>query len=182
MNKSIPKSEQEMNEHIIVAPKVYWSPSSLAHAFPNSSSHARRKINELRREIFVLQDKERFSAPRNLDVEFYVNFVNIDADIHAKIVHMNFLKKYLTLLKNAKSHENKINVEKAKTVPISNWVDFNHAGFAQCFLHQDKTPSMKYYEKENRVYCFSCGFSGDVIDIVRKIKNCSFCEAVNILS
>ena len=42
--------------------------------------------------------------------------------------------------------------------------------------------SMKYYEKENRVHCFSCGKSWDSIDVYQKLNNCSFKDAVNKLT
>ena len=71
-------------------------------------------------------------------------------------------------------------LEKAKGVSIKNFIEFNRAGFAKCLWHNEKTPSMKYYPKQNKVYCFSCNSGGDVIDVVRKIKNISIKEAINI--
>ena len=40
---------------------------------------------------------------------------------------------------------------------------------AHCPWHTDKTPSMSF--KSNRFTCFSCGESGDVIDLVRILTN-----------
>lgn len=51
-----------------------------------------------------------------------------------------------------------------------------------CPLHKDKKPSFKIYEKDNRFVCFSCGACGSPIDFVMLYKNCSFKEAVSILS
>lgn len=52
----------------------------------------------------------------------------------------------------------------------------------KCPFHEDKTPSFKVYEKDNRFYCFGCGASGSPIDFVMRFDNCDFKEAVSILS
>lgn len=38
-----------------------------------------------------------------------------------------------------------------------------------CLYHEDKHPSMKLYD--NNFYCFSCGKSGDVIELISKYTN-----------
>ena len=47
---------------------------------------------------------------------------------------------------------------------------------ALCPFHQDRHPSLHF--KNNRFKCFSCGESGDVIDLVMRYMNISFKEAV----
>jgi hypothetical protein len=32
--------------------------------------------------------------------------------------------------------------------------------------HREKTPSMSYYEKGNRVHCFGCGVMYDIYDVI----------------
>lgn len=50
-----------------------------------------------------------------------------------------------------------------------------------CPLHQDgATPSFTVYE--NGYHCFGCGASGDAIDLVMRIENVGFVEAVEKLS
>lgn len=39
-------------------------------------------------------------------------------------------------------------------------------GKAHCPWHTDKTPSLSFYKNNSRFHCFSCGASGDVIDLV----------------
>lgn len=51
-----------------------------------------------------------------------------------------------------------------------------------CPFHEDKSPSFKIYEKSNRFVCFGCGVRGSPIDFVMKYQNCSFKEAVQIIS
>jgi len=74
-------------------------------------------------------------------------------------------------------------VERAKQVPITKFVEFDNSGFATSVWNQDEdTPSMKYYPEENRVYCFSAGKGGDVIDIVQEKFNLSFKDAVKMIN
>ena len=48
-------------------------------------------------------------------------------------------------------------------------------GKCNCFVHTDKTPSMKLYDKN--YHCFGCGANGDVISLVAKLFDLSMGEA-----
>lgn len=74
-----------------------------------------------------------------------------------------------------------LDFERAKLVPIDSIVEFKR-GFAPCLWHNEKTPSMKYYKKNNKVHCFGCGQGGDVIDVVQQIKDCDIKQAVQFLT
>lgn len=69
----------------------------------------------------------------------------------------------------------------AKLVPLTNILKFNQAGFASCPLHTDKTPSLKYYEKDNHWHCYSCDTGGDSIDLVMARDNVDFKKAIEYL-
>ena len=69
-------------------------------------------------------------------------------------------------------------IRRARTVPITEYIKVNNQGFASCVAHSEKTPSMKYYKKNNKVKCFGCSFNGDTIDVVQKIFNLSVGEAI----
>lgn len=58
---------------------------------------------------------------------------------------------------------------KARSVPITQYLEFNSEKFALCINHREHTPSMKYYPRNNKVKCFGCGFNGDTIDVVQKL-------------
>ena len=55
-------------------------------------------------------------------------------------------------------------------------IDINAVGFATCPFHNEKTPSMKIYERFYK--CFGCNSSGDIISFVMKICNVPFKEAI----
>ena len=46
-------------------------------------------------------------------------------------------------------------------------VDFDARPVACCPLHDEDTPSMRYYEETNSFYCFGCRKGGDVIQLHR---------------
>lgn len=72
-------------------------------------------------------------------------------------------------------------IQKAKAVSVLRFIKLNSQGFAQCVFHKDKNPSMYYYEKQNRVKCFSCDKLGDVIDVVQATNKVGLKEALDII-
>lgn len=72
-------------------------------------------------------------------------------------------------------------VVKARSVPIYQVKTFNGSGFTNCLWHHEKTGSLKYYKDSNRVHCFGCGKNADVIDVVMKLRECTFTEAIEFL-
>lgn len=78
-------------------------------------------------------------------------------------------------------HDDK--VLNAKAYPISNLLKFNKLHKAICPFHDEKTPSLHYYEKTNSTYCFGgCGKAYDSIAIYQRINNTSFRDAVEDLN
>lgn len=70
-------------------------------------------------------------------------------------------------------------IELAKTVSIEEFINFNAQLFAPCIWHEERTASMHLWKVQNKVKCFGCGKSGDVIDVVQKVFNLNFGEALN---
>jgi len=68
-------------------------------------------------------------------------------------------------------------ITRAKEYPISELIEFRY-GMAKCLWHNEKTASMHYYKKENRVHCFSCNKGWDSVDVVMRQSGISFVEAV----
>ena len=55
-------------------------------------------------------------------------------------------------------------------------IEVNHAGFAVCPFHQEKTPSMKIYKQGFK--CFGCSESGDGIRLVMRLFGLGFQDAI----
>jgi hypothetical protein len=61
-------------------------------------------------------------------------------------------------------------------------LEVNRGGFASCPFHVEKSSSFKLYENTNRYYCFGCGESGDVINLVGRLFNLSPTHAAEKLA
>lgn len=55
-------------------------------------------------------------------------------------------------------------------------IEMNRARFANCPFHNDKTPSMKLYDRYFK--CFGCNEGGDIFALVMKLCGVSFQEAL----
>lgn len=55
----------------------------------------------------------------------------------------------------------------------------NRAGFVCCFLHNEKTPSMKVYKGNGGYHCFGCGAHGSIIDFVMQYFGLNFHDAIS---
>ena len=59
-------------------------------------------------------------------------------------------------------------------------LEVNRGNMVCCTFHADRTPSMKL--NEDYFYCFGCGASGDVIDLVARLFNLSGYDAAKKLA
>jgi hypothetical protein len=67
-------------------------------------------------------------------------------------------------------------ISRAREYPLSNIIEINGRDYARCIDHDDKNPSM--FCRNNYAHCFSCGYTGDPIDVMMKVNGLSFTEAV----
>lgn len=72
-------------------------------------------------------------------------------------------------------------IARAKEVPITDYLDFSRGRMAQCLWHGEKTGSMHYYPQQNRIKCFGCDKSADVIDVVMQQNEIEFIPAVKLI-
>lgn len=79
-------------------------------------------------------------------------------------------------------------VDKASSTDCSQFLDIVKEGYdkswARCILpnHQDNTPSLCAYKAELGYYCYSCSNGGDAIDLVQRLYNLDFIEAVKFIN
>ncbi|MBE6861482.1 MAG: DNA primase [Ruminococcus sp.] len=71
--------------------------------------------------------------------------------------------------------ENIKDVVSVKQVAEYYGINVNRSNMYRCPFHDDKTPSMKIYDKN--YHCFGCGAHGDVIDLTANIFGTSQLEA-----
>lgn len=105
--------------------------------------------------------------------------------------HIKRLKRLLSLSKNKKKSNKYLSeedVETARNVPIldvarglSKVKKVNGGYSACCCFHDDSTPSLKIYTKDNSFYCFGCGAGGNVISFVMKQDSLGFIDATRRL-
>ena len=97
---------------------------------------------------------------------------------------MSKIKRELDLIKNPvfSSSITDEMVEQAKQYPIKDLLGEPIMNKYTCLWHNDKHPSMHYYEATNTLHCFSCLKSGDAIDVYMQLNNCDFIEAVKKLN
>lgn len=57
-------------------------------------------------------------------------------------------------------------------------IEVNRAGFTRCFIHGEKTASLKVYDGDRGWYCFGCHRGGDVISFVMFYFGIDFIDAV----
>lgn len=72
-------------------------------------------------------------------------------------------------------------IEKAKTYPIEQLLQFGKDHKAKCIWHNENSGSLHLYPT-NKVYCFGCSKGGDAVDVYMTIHNATFTEAIKYLT
>ncbi len=79
----------------------------------------------------------------------------------------------------------KQDIERASKADCKQFVKIDrvsgNVSFAKCPFHKENTASFACYEGGKGYYCFGCGASGDAIDLVMKLYNLDFVEAVKYI-
>ena len=97
-----------------------------------------------------------------------------------KRLHKLFMEYKFTILR--KPGDNRITldmIERAKEYPIEDIIEVNRNHFALCPEHDDHHPSMDC--KKNFCYCYTCGWTGSVLDLYMKLHKVNFVTAVEYL-
>ena len=135
--------------------------------------------NELRKDKKLLEDYKKY-ADAMLESQRTMRSKGNDNQLFS-----TFLDEYVKIIQQSKQKPkpvftgNSDRLQMAKQTPITNYIKFNRAGFAPCIWHKEKEPSMKYSEDRNRVFCFGCSKTGDVLDVVQELNGIGLKEAIN---
>jgi hypothetical protein len=153
---------------------------------------AREKIAELQEELKPLQEEERkvlaLLATSNDDHAWFFEgqLEQIDeakAKIQAAIKRWDF-KKHALYTKHASKG---LDLDAIKLIPCEQFlppaVHKNHAtSHFKAPWRNEKSPSLVVYHKQNRWWDFGENIGGTVIDMVMKLEDCDFKEAIKYLS
>jgi len=158
----------------------------VAEAFGDTLSLIYRdKMAELDEELQpVMNHLEQFNIPRYSDfVRWFARQVIplwAKQDISA-IDHMNKIKTLRAKMKKDPDYREKLNIEKARAVPITQVYEFKRRGTQVCCpFHPDVHPSASI--KYNRLHCFQCGANHDGIGLFQKLNQVNFITAVNAIN
>lgn len=167
-----------------------WIMAIYPHTVPIAKQTVKEQLQKLKKDLFILgknkdeAKKVAFHSGNTVEqIELIELCIHLLADTFEKerIVRkeFNWCQKYLNFSFTSKKRQK--DVSEVKIIPITNFIEFNRAGFAPCIWHEEKTPSMKYYSRTNTVYCFGCAEGGDVVDVFMKLQGVSFNEAIKML-
>lgn len=142
----------------------------------------KEKMAELNKELEGYYSTiDRISIPQVPQWQRDIAIASRPAQDHRNIKAVEHINKIRGIYKRIKSGKEFIDVEKARNTPITKVYDFKRKGQnVSCIWHEDKNPSASI--KFNRLICFSCGCKDDVINVVMKLNNINFKEAVNYLN
>lgn len=157
--------------------KVKPTTMELARDFPTAIPLI---VRNLKKEISQLK-KHMNNMLAHRAVNYNTGFLDALEEENEK--ELNHLKLNLAMLTAPKKENNYFisseDIARAKLVPISTFLKVTSNKKVNCLFHNDREASMHIYP--NSYYCFSCSAHGSVIDIVMKLHNCSFTQAVRFL-
>jgi hypothetical protein len=165
------------------------SDSELLTIYPSALKTIKQLKKEYTAELEDINNQQK--KIKQLVVGKVNTFKNIEffqenaAILHTDTVRQIFLIQRITfldkILRQSKIVSSRDSIEEMKKIPITDFLEFNRAGFAKCIWHDEKTSSMKYYEKNNTIFCFGCQKHGDVIDVFAQINGISVADAIRKL-
>ncbi len=171
-------------------------------AVPAARRAAKSKIKELKKAVGGLDDfRDIWTRDiQKLDFRIQPSYIEYLDDLITRLNegYEKEIKKYtwqLTYLDNirktdttdteqpvhANSSVTELQIGRARSFPIPELIAIKR-GTAVCIFHNDHKPSLKYYAKDNRVYCFACGKSADAIDVYMQLSGSDFKTAVRYLA
>lgn len=160
-------------EKLILEARGYVFPTDWKEAKTKKELNAKEKeykekINPLMEEAREIRSQYKSDKYIQKVIDMYMNRL---AEVKRAIKYFQIKREDI----------NNNRLESAKKVPIPQFIKFDREDNACCIFHNERTPSMHYYEKNNKVKCFGCGKTADVIDVVQEINKCSLVDALKII-
>lgn len=162
-----------------------------------ANSLERKILSKFEREKIFLEDKSVTIGEAHEFKRLYLeNKLKENADRYFAIQEHNnkypeFILDLPNLTKAQKDYDwhikltpkENIDIDQIKqTRKIGEFVTLGRNGFVNCPIHNEKTPSFKSNKEETLWHCFGCGEGGSVIDLIMKLQNLSFIEAIKFLA
>jgi hypothetical protein len=141
------------------------------------------QLNEIEEDLRVRQSRRLKQAPESLGRKLNEQFMMAQLAKRRSLIREFEYSIASMVYQAVKPNQNGVTrdeIERARTYPIENILDVKK-GIARCISgsHEDKNPSMDV--RNNFCYCYSCGWSGDSIDVAMKMSGLSFSDAVKKL-
>ena len=166
--------------------------NQLAHTFPEAKVYMKKKLKECKLGIKKLVDLRSFGLLELSKMPFEMQskiqkwlFDYVDKKINRLKGNIEYYTKFVKLTTVVKSKsKNGVNhdqIYKANNVPIPDFYDIKPGKPIRCPFHDDKTASMHYFLKNNKVHCFGCDTNYSAINLIMKLKNIAFVDAVRYL-
>jgi hypothetical protein len=166
------------------------TPLELAQVYPECVEILVDKVAQLDKDIQKLNEQEtRIKARRGIRGKqvWQMLLLEIATEKASKIHQVEHAEDIIAAVKSkgrARTPKGMLSasqVSQAKAVPVTDYLKVRRDGKTNCIWHNEKTPSMHYYKKDNAVHCFGCGRGGDVVDVVQQLMGLDFKDAVRHL-
>lgn len=166
--------------------------TELSKIYPDYKKSLKSDIATLKKHLAFLRSCEdriiqtcrvHFDKPDDQDFAIYFwTYFTLGDDIDDTRRELERKERHQRILSGKQTNRDvtEDSVRIAKEFPIDRLMDFKR-GFAPCLWHDERTGSMHYYPKSNRVKCFGCQKSADSIDVAMKLYGLSFLDAVKKL-
>ena len=183
-----PLSDKEINDFLTSEPLINEKYEQIEHAkrwykiMKQNGDNSERKHYKTKKEI--KQDIKLLNDHLDYWLDHKHNAISEMDKVYSEIHLEDYLKEKENLQKKLRytgvKFEND-DLVRARQVPISDFLKFNSAGMVKCLWHIERTGSLHYIKKNNKVHCFGgCG-TKDVIEVIQNLNNCTFKEALKII-
>jgi len=158
--------------------------------FPEARKLVQTEVKRIKADLRRLEEEREHwiqfayrkfpsDVPKRENAEWWLTTFLVEPERMRAEARLSVLESMLRWKENAAGEAS---LQKARTYPISDLIQFDRKGWTRCIFHDEKTPSMRYDRKKNRVWCFSCNKGWDAIDVFMRMGGGGFNDAIKSLS